>query len=155
MENELINLMGIQKKAVLARFRSTVVEMSELTDEEEIKIEKNKDAILGVTIKLKNGCSFNCKNIILYGDIDFKSKADLRYIKSKKTRLINLDSDQNILKSNFDYELGGYRKLYKPATKSTHEEYVDGWYPTYNVIKWLKYNHCLIGKPKKIVIYEC
>jgi hypothetical protein len=46
--------------------------------------------------------------------------------------------------SNFNYQEG--YALVEGIAKT---------YPTFDIIEWFKYNHCLIGKPARIIIYKC
>lgn len=79
--------------------------------------------------------------ILLYGDIDINNKKDRAEIEALK--LINKDYG-NWVPTSFNYE------------KSTIIE-VDGVvkeYTTFNSILNFKYCHSLIGKPKRIIIYN-
>ena len=62
----------------------------------------------------------------------------------KKFNLLD-DSDKgNIVPSGFDYLEG-----------VAHHDGVIKYKPTWDVVEWFKYNHCLIGKPERIVIFQC
>ena len=55
-----------------------------------------------------------------------------------------LDNDNSFVYSGFNYDKG---------TIVLKENKVK-WYQTTNNIKWLQFNHCLIGKPEHIIIYK-
>ena len=56
-----------------------------------------------------------------------------------------LDTDNGgTIHSNFNYQ-EGYALI----------EGIAKTYPTFDIIEWFKYNHCLIGKPTRIIIYKC
>lgn len=62
---------------------------------------------------------------------------------SKKFSLLDTDNGGTI-HSNFNYQ-EGYALI----------EGIAKTYPTFDIIEWFKYNHCLIGKPTRIIIYKC
>lgn len=79
--------------------------------------------------------------ILLYGDIDINDKKDR--VEIEKLKLINQDYG-NWVPTSFNYE------------KNTITE-INGivkTYTTFNSILNFKYCHSLIGKPKKIIIYN-
>ena len=78
-----------------------------------------------------------------YINIDGKriDKKDIEYI--KKFSLLDTDNGGTI-HSNFNYQ-EGYAII----------EGIAKTYPTFDIIEWFKYNHCLIGKPTRIIIYKC
>ncbi|UVY48252.1 MAG: hypothetical protein [Bacteriophage sp.] len=81
------------------------------------------------------------KDIYCYGEINLSSNDDVEYI--KKFSLLDTDNGGTI-HSNFNYQ-EGYALI----------EGIAKTYPTFDIIEWFKYNHCLIGKPARIIIYKC
>nr|UVN01071.1 MAG: hypothetical protein [Bacteriophage sp.] len=81
------------------------------------------------------------KDIYCYGEINLSSNDDVEYI--KKFSLLDTDNGGTI-HSNFNYQEGC--AIIEGIAKT---------YPTFDIIEWFKYNHCLIGKPTRIIIYKC
>ena len=74
-----------------------------------------------------------------YLDIDKENQQSI-YLKFS---LLDTDNGGTI-HSNFNYQ-EGYALI----------EGIAKTYPTFDIIEWFKYNHCLIGKPTRIIIYKC
>nr|UWI24163.1 MAG: hypothetical protein [Bacteriophage sp.] len=81
------------------------------------------------------------KDIYCYGEINLSSNDDVEYI--KKFSLLDTDNG-GIIHSNFNYQ-EGYALI----------EGIAKTYSTFDIVEWFKYNHCLIGKPTRIIIYKC
>lgn len=132
-----INLLGIRKRAILCRTSGigepTFTVMCPLT----AKQEKELDMYENTTI---NERRITRKSIYIYGEVNLDNQSDLDVI--KKLNISNADG--NNVYSNFDYEKGIVTYEDKVTLKLT-----------WNVLDWFKYNYCLIGKPARIVIYEC
>jgi hypothetical protein len=88
-----------------------------------------------------DGKRIDKKDIYCYGEINLSSNDDVEYI--KKFSLLDTDNGGTI-HSNFNYQEGC--ALIEGIAK-TH--------PTFDIVEWFKYNHCLIGKPTRIIIYKC
>lgn len=136
---KVIHLHGIRKKVILSRIkqmgRYIYTVLRPITEEEEKFIDINE------FIKFDN-TTIDKQNIYCYGVIDINNKQDINYI--DKFNLINLD-DENFVHSNFDYENGTVQIDNNVVLK----------HPTWDNIKWFKYNYLLIGKPKRVIIYKC
>ena len=131
-----LNILGIRKKTIVARFDKAQIAVMEAIDE---KTEKNIE---------KLHPWFNGKEVIdkdkifLYGEVNINDNEDCKIIK----RILPMSSDiaGNQMRSGFNYESG----IVNP---------VDGefrWHPAVDPIKWFKYNHCLLGKPKRVIVYK-
>lgn len=139
MKEKIINLLGIRKKMILSRSEiikgKTVYTIIEpITEEQEKEINDNERYI-------KNDNIIKMDNIYVYGEIDFLNEQDVDYI--KKFNLINFEG--NWIYSNFNYDKGIYTTIDKKAK---------GIF-TIDPILWFKYCHCLIGKPKRVIVYRC
>jgi hypothetical protein len=88
-----------------------------------------------------DGKRIDKKDIYCYGEINLSSNDDVEYI--KKFSLLDTDNGGTI-HSNFNYQEG-----------CAIIERIAKTYPTFDIIEWFKYNHCLIGKPTRIIIYKC
>ena len=137
MEKKL-NLLGIRKKVILCHTKSlagvTETVMRPITEEDE----QNLDKWECINV---DGKRIDKKDIYCYGEINLSSNDDVEYI--KKFNLLDTDNG-GIIHSNFNYQ-EGYALI----------EGIAKTYPTFDIIEWFKYNHCLIGKPTRIIIYKC
>jgi hypothetical protein len=132
-----INLLGTRKQAILCHFEKIcdLAVMKEITETDEKNIDKG--------LRFNTGTQFIERDkIILYGEIDFNNKDDIKLIKSKNLMFPEIVS--NIIYSTFDYKSGiatSINNVYKMTIE------VDP-------VKWFMYNYCLIGKPKRIIVYK-
>lgn len=132
-----INLLGIRKQAILCHFEKIcdLAVMKEITETDEKNIDKG--------LRFNTGTQFIERDkIILYGEIDFNNKDNIKLIKSKNLMFPEIVS--NIIYSTFDYKSGiatSINNVYKMTIE------VDP-------VKWFMYNYCLIGKPKRIIVYK-
>lgn len=120
------------------------VVLAALTQEEEDEIDKfhgnygfyrySKD---GVVIAERD-------NIISYGEFNPDDKEDIEFIRSKN--YIKRDGDV-IIPSNYDYETNEVI-IDTKKTKVMMNTITD------NPVDWFLYNHGLINKPKRIIIYK-
>lgn len=132
-----INLLGIRKQAILCHFEKIcdLVVMKEITETDEKNIDKG--------LRFNTGTQFIERDkIILYGEIDFNNKDDVKLIKNKNLMFPEVVS--NIVYNTFDYKAGIATPI-NNVYKMTIE--VDP-------VKWFMYNYCLIGKPKRIIVYK-
>lgn len=133
-----VNLLGIRKKVIFCHTKSlagvTYTVMRPITEEDE----QNLDKWECINV---DGKRIDKKDIYCYGEINLSSNDDVEYI--KKFNLLDTDNG-GIIHSNFNYQ-EGYAVI----------ETVAKTYPTFDAIEWFKYNHCLIGKPARIIIYKC
>lgn len=132
-----INLLGIRKQTILCHFEKIcdLAVMKEITETDEKNIDKR--------LRFNTGTQFIERDkIILYGEIDFNNKNDVKLIKNKN--LIFPEIVSNIVYSTFDYKSGiatSINNVYKMTIE------VDP-------VKWFMYNYCLIGKPKRVIVYK-
>lgn len=132
-----INLLRIRKQTILCHFEKIcdLAVMKEITETDEKNIDKG--------LRFNTGTQFIEKDkIILYGEIDFNNKNDVKLIKNKNLMFPEIVS--NIVYSTFDYKSGIATPI-NNVYKMTIE--VDP-------VKWLMYNYCLIGKPKRVIVYK-
>lgn len=132
-----INLLGIRKQTILCHFEKIcdLAVMKEITETDEKNIDKG--------LKFNTGTQFIERDkIILYGEIDFNNENDVKLIKNKN--LIFPETVSNIVYSTLDYKSGIATPI-NNVYKMTIE--VDP-------VKWFMYNYCLIGKPKRVIVYR-
>lgn len=89
-----------------------------------------------------NGNIIKSKNIYMYGEIDFNNEDDL--INIERFNLVGEKPYDNFVPSSFNYDKGSYTLINNILKGS----------PTRDPIKWFMYCHCLIGKPKRIIVYK-
>lgn len=133
----VINLLGIREKAILCHFDNicelAVMKAISKTDEE--NIDKG--------LRFNTGKEYIDKSkIIMYGEINFNNKDDIRLIKHKNLMFPEIVS--NFVYSTFNFDEG----------IATPVNYVYKIKPEIDPVKWFKYNYCLIGKPKHIIVYK-
>lgn len=132
-----VNLLGIRKKVILCRTNGigepTFTVMYPLTAEQEKQLDKYENTTI-------NEKRITRKSIYIYGEVNLDNKSDLDAI--KKLNISNAEG--NNIHSNFNYEKG----------VATYEDNVK-FRLTWDAIEWFKYNYCMLGKPERIVIYEC
>lgn len=132
-----INLLRIRKQTILCHFEKIcdLAVMKEITETDEKNIDKG--------LRFNTGTQFIERDkIILYGEIDFNNKNDVKLIKNKNLMFPEIVS--NIVYSTFDYKSGiatPINNVYKVTIE------VDP-------VKWFMYNYCLIGKPKRVIVYK-
>lgn len=132
-----VNLLGIRKKVILCRTKAigedTYSVMRPLTEQQEKELDKFERTEI-------DNKEITRKSIYIYGEVNLDSKDDIDAI--KKLNLSNPEG--NNIHSNFNYEEGVV--YYEERTK---------FHITFDALEWFKYNYCMLGKPSRIVIYEC
>ncbi len=138
-----MNILGIKKRVILARFEFNSIVMEAIDEDAEKALDKQSEKD-NINYFFNNLC-LKSKDIVLYGEINLNNKKDIQCLEKYKNILCNPDSIFNWIKSNFDYE---------NSTITSNDEGIYQGYQTYQVLKWFMYNYCLIGKPKRILIYH-
>ena len=143
-----INVFGTKKKVTLSRFSENTRVPCVIMEAIDDKTEEEIDAIIkyggNVTLKSKN--IIDKTNIYVYGDINVESKTDILYLQKFKNIILNPYNSCTFIPTGFDFKKGTYTydECDGPAKGSPFQS---------NYLKWFKWNYCLIGKPKKIIIY--
>lgn len=136
MTMKRINLLGIRKQVVLRHFEGfkggSCAVMRAITLDEEKTIDRTK------SYRLENGASLDTSSIYFYGDIDITNEADIDLIRHKN--LINEDCQ---IRSNFDYDKGEHDVIDQVRYSVVND-----------VIKWFKYNYCMLGKPERVIVFK-
>ena len=137
------DIMGIRSKVILNRYKNDYLVMEAITEEQEkeIDLRGELDEIYYIT---DNNVKVNSRNIFLYGEIDLNNIADINLLKTSDIITQEINNAANI-PSNFNYEEG---------TVYANEEKIFKFHDTWDKIKWFKFNHCLLGKPNRIIIYR-
>lgn len=132
-----MNLLGIRQKAILYRTKNVGEEtfsvIRPLTEQQEKELDEFECTVI-------NNKEITRKSIYIYGKVNLDSKDDIAAIKKLNLVVENGGS----IHSNFDYDKG--IALFEDNVK---------FRLCFNAVDWFKYNYCLIGKPERIVIYEC
>lgn len=145
MKEKVVNLLGIRPRMILCHFepikgKRMGVYIEPITEEQEARIDKSEKYYGAIRFDKGDGTIIDAKSIYLYGEVNFEDKNDIYQI--ERLKLIN--DDGNYIYSNFDYDKGQFTTV-DGIAKS---------YPTWNPLTWFKYCHCLIGKPKRIIVYK-
>mgnify|MGYP006982386358 CR=1 FL=1 len=143
---KIINLLGIRQRIVLChsksiKGKSVPIYMEAISEEEERRIDNSKWYYDSIRWKRSDGSVVNAKDIYLYGEVDINKEEDINYI--MKYHLID-DDDNNWMPSNFDYDAANFTTINNKRKEFT----------TWDAFEWFLYNHVLIGKPKRIIIYK-
>lgn len=138
-----INIMGIRSSVILNKYKADWLIMEEITEEQEkeIDIRGDIDEIYYIT---KSNVKVPAKDIFLYGEIDLENHSDLELLRKADIITQEVNNAANI-PSDFDYETGIVYSDNNDVFK-THD--------TWNKLDWFKFNHCLLGKPKRVIIYR-
>jgi len=132
-----LNIFGIRKKVILSHFRGIKEEVSvmmPITEEQEKEIISSNKFV-------NDDYEINMDNIYAYGEINLNTQEDINAIKS--FNLIDDGDTANIVYSNTNYETG-----------EVEYDKVPKYYSEWDILKWFKYNLCLIGNPKRIIIFK-
>ena len=139
-----INLFGIRKKVLLYRSNNKLdkyeVYMESITKEKEDEIDNSIDDNDNLSFYKNDELIAFGKDIILYGVVDFSNNSDIAVL--NKYKLIN--EEHAIVHSGLDYDTGIVE-----LTEGRFRKH-----QTFNPVKWFKYNHILLGKPKRIICYK-
>lgn len=135
--------MGIRSSVILNKYKADWLIMEEITEEQEkeIDIRGDIDEIYYIT---KSNVKIPAKDIFLYGEIDLNSHSDLELLKKADIITQEVNNAANI-PSDFDYETG-------IVTSNEDDRFL--CHDTWNKLDWFKFNHCLLGKPERVIIYR-
>ena len=132
--------MGIRNKVIMSRSSASpngsyanTIFMRAITEQEEKSYDR---------LSSRDGLYF-------YGDIDLTKKEDLEIIRNRN---IIFHDGRGMLYDNFDYEAGTFTLT--PSFNGAEIEQVVRWGPCTDPVAWFKFNHCLLGKPKRVVVYN-
>lgn len=143
-----INLLGIRHKGVDLCYienkqgKRVSIRMQPLTEEEENEIDNSVKYHGENIFKHESGKMVKARDIYLYGTVDFNNEEDIDNI--ERFNLIGDKSTDNIMYTNFDYNKGCFTTVDGKAK----------YCKTFNALTWFKYCYCLIGKPKRIIVYK-
>lgn len=138
-----INIMNIRSKVILNRFANNVLIMEALSEKDERIIDTLMDAENGYFTVLNN-IRISTKDIFLYGEINLNNNNDIKLLQKSDIITQEINQASNI-PSNFNYE-NGFVYADKDGVYRCHD--------TWDKIDWFKFNHLLIGKPSRIIIYK-
>lgn len=143
-----INLLGIRNQVVLCHTESgkntrVPIIMCPITEQEEKSIDNSTKWYDVIRWKRSDGSIISGKNIYLYGEVDVDKEEDVDYI--LKYNLIDTEvGSNNWMPANFDYDTGTFTTIDRKRKETS----------TWDAYEWFLYNHVLIGKPKRIIIYK-
>ena len=138
------NIMGIRSKVIMNRTHENYLVMQAITKEEEAAIDNAIDTDDTIKFVLEGKYVIPGRDIFLYGHVDVNNRDDLEVIKNAKIITEEINRVANI-PSNFCYKTGN---VY------SDKEGIFRCHDTWNKVKWFKFNHLLLGKPERIIIYR-
>lgn len=115
--------------------------MEAITEQQENRIDNSKTYYGNIRFERYDGTIVQAEDIYLYGELDFNNPEDIHNI--EYFNLINPDGEW--IYSNIDYDKGNFTTIDGIAKQ----------FQTWDALKWFKYCHILIGKPKRIIVYKC
>lgn len=144
MKEKVINYNGIRKWIILSHSKtinsSIPIIMTAINEDEEHYIEVNEQ--YHANIEARGGDKIiDSSKIYTYGEINIDNEEDLIFIEN--LNLVNQDKG-NKIPSTFDFTSG----------KATTIEGIVKEASTWDPIKWFMFAYIIIGKPKRIIIYE-
>lgn len=139
-----INIMGIRSKVIMNRQGTDYLVMEPITEEQEKELDLRQEINGEVHFITDKGVYIRAKDIFLYGEVNINNVADLNLIKSSDIIIQEVNMAANV-PSNFDYKTG-FVYSNRDGIFKTHD--------TWDKELWFKFNHLLLGKPKRIIIYR-
>ena len=140
------NLLGMFPKGVVLNKKagykkSTIsIRLEPLTDEQEDYINNNKNIWSEGKFIRDDGVEFAANNILLYGEVELNNREFIDFI----NKLDIIPEDNSWYRTKVDLKTG---KVSKQEVRLQSQ--------TFNNFTWFEYNYMLIGRPNKIIIYEC
>lgn len=140
------NLLGMFPKGVVLNKKagykkSTIsIRLEPLTDEQEDYINNNKNIWSEGKFIRDDGVEFTANNILLYGEAELNNREFIDFI----NKLDIIPEDNSWYRTKVDLKTG---KVSKQEVRLQSQ--------TFNNFTWFEYNYMLIGRPNKIIIYEC
>lgn len=117
------------------------IRLEPLTEEQENFINNHKNVWTNGKYIRNDGVEFAGNNILLYGDVELNNREFIDCIRN----LDIINSEDN----------PWYRTDVNFTTGVVDREKIRKWSFTTNPLTWFEYNYMLIGRPNKIIIYEC
>lgn len=141
-------LFNTSKKVILSRSDKGdyAVFMEAITEETEKNIDKQLNAKDFFNYKGLKGNLITNSSTYLYGEINLENPKDIKYLMKFKNAILN----------SLDYHMWYYTSFdYKTGNITANEEGIfKGINFIANPIMWFKYQYCILGKPKRIIIYK-
>lgn len=141
------NLLGLSPNGVALNRKPWIkkttisIRLEPLTEEQESFINNHKNVWTNGKYIRNDGVEFAGNNILLYGDVELNNREFIDCIRN----LDIINSEDN----------PWYRTDVNFTTGVVDREKVRKWSFTTNPLTWFEYNYMLIGRPNKIIIYEC
>ena len=116
------------------------IRLEPLTEEQESFINNHKNVWTNGKYIRNDGVEFAGNNILLYGDVELNNREFIDFI----NKLDIIPEDNSWYRTKVDLKTG---KVSKQEVRLQSQ--------TFNNFTWFEYNYMLIGRPNKIIIYEC
>lgn len=143
---KIINILGLKKKVVIYRFdhgktRNCII-MEPISEKEEDRIDKSASYFGATRHVLENGHVVDKRDVYMYGKIDLENEEDINIIKQKN--IVDLSLTESWVYTDIDFNTGNVIANNGKFLK----------YPTADPLLWFKFNHLLLGKPERVIIYR-
>ena len=143
------NLFNTQKQVLLSRSdkKEYGVFMEIISEKTEKELDRQMNIYNSFTYNNLHGKQIKSSSVYLYGEVNLDSKKDINYLLKFKNAILNPFDSGNCYYTSFDYETG---EIQYNEQKQAYlcVNFIDDY------LKWFKYNYCIIGKPKRIIIYK-
>lgn len=141
-------LFNTQKKVILSRSDkgNYGVFMEAISEEIEKGIDKQNDLHGSFQYKTLKGQIATNSNTYLYGEINLNNPKDIAYLERFSKVILNPYDYHNWYYTSFNYDTG--------YIKANEEGIFKGINFIADPVKWFKYQYCILGKPKRIIIYK-
>lgn len=138
------NILGIKKRTILNRSNNSYMYMEAISEKEEELIDESKKEFSTIRFKTKDGFILKPDDIFLYGEVNLDDPNDIYFINNKD--ILSMDPFMPMkINSNFNYE---------QETITSDDRGVFLVHDIFNKLDWFKFNYCLIGKPKRVIIFQ-
>lgn len=142
-------LFNTRKKVVLSHSDSGGyrVCMEAITEEAERKIDKQNDTLLSFSYKTLSNRVITNSTTYLYGEINLNDKKDIDYLLKFKHAILNPYDYHNWYYTSFDFKTG------EITYNDDHRAFLGINFLT-DTVAWFKFKYCILGKPKRVIIYK-
>ena len=139
-------LLGTRKRAIVNRFENYVVVIEPISSATVTKMENQQLTNGSATYEAIFDVHIPSYDVLLYGNINFRNKKDIKLLKRFEGRLWDIMDVSHFIYTNINFDMGY-------ISKENNDDKYKGYTCT-NIVDWIKYNYMLIGNPKYVCIYR-
>ena len=143
------NLFNTQRQVMLSRSdkRDYGVFMEIISEKTEKELDRQMNIHNSFNYVNLHGSQIKSSAVYLYGEVDLNNEKDIKYLSRYKNAILNPFYSGNWYYTSFNYETG---EIQYDENKKAYL----GINFIADYLKWFKFNYCIIGKPKRIIIYK-